>query len=80
MKHQKEWRTCDRCGVEIKAKPKRGIKFTLIGRCSDIEPTFEDCDIAAEVESIYKFKLFNRKYDLCTKCRKDFEEFMRNDR
>lgn len=79
MEHQKEWHTCDRCGEEIGIKPKSKVKFTLIGRYSDIKPTFEECDIGAEIEKIHTFKLFNRKCELCPKCRKDFERFMKNE-
>nr|DAZ48212.1 MAG TPA: acetyl-coA carboxylase zinc finger domain protein [Caudoviricetes sp.] len=25
MKHQKEWHTCDRCGAEIKFKPRQQL-------------------------------------------------------
>ena len=76
MKHGKEWRFCDRCGVEIKIKPKNVIKFVRIGEYSDFEPTFEDGETSGMVEKIHTFKFLNRKYDLCPKCRKDFERFM----
>lgn len=79
MKHEKEWHTCDRCGKEIKIKPRNEIKFTWITRYSSLEPTFEDGDIGAEVENIHTFRLHSHKYDLCFKCRRDFERFMRNE-
>lgn len=31
MKHQKEWRTCDRCGAEIKKGILRGNSITRNG-------------------------------------------------
>lgn len=79
MKHSKEWHTCDRCGKEIKIKQRNEIKFTWITRYSSLEPTFEDGDIGAEVENIHTFRLHSHKYDLCFKCRRDFERFMRNE-
>lgn len=79
MKHQKEWHTCDRCGAKIEIKSRDKIKFTWIAQYSSLEPTFEDGDIGAEVENIHRFRLHNRKYDLCPKCRKDFERFMKNE-
>lgn len=54
MKHQKEWRTCDRCGKEIQV----GLLCT---------------------SSITRNGILNVTYDLCPKCRKDFERFMEND-
>ena len=78
MKCKKEWRTCDRCGVEIKVKPITELKFT---RLSDyIEPcqVFEDGDIRGEIHTCKL--LFGKIYDLCPKCRKDFVRFMRNEK
>ncbi len=80
MRHEKEWRTCDRCGSKIEIKPRNKIKFTRVAQYLSLEPTFEDGDIGAEIENIHTFKLFNRKYDLCPKCRKDFERFMKNEK
>lgn len=79
MKHKREWHTCDRCGVEIKIKPLKEIKFVRLGDYSDIKPYFEDGDMRAKIEETNTFRLFNRKYDLCPKCRKSFEKFMKND-
>lgn len=79
MKHKKEWRTCDRCGSKIEIKPRSKINFTWIAQYSSIKPTFEDGDIWAEVEKNHTFRLHNHRYDLCPKCRKDFERFMTNE-
>lgn len=96
MKHQKEWRTCDRCGAEIK-KPKiwydrmfpylrtvnlkRPMRFREIfaeieqGR---IEPVISRDGIDSIILDEY-YCTKTKQIDLCPKCRKDFERFMRND-
>lgn len=79
MKHEKEWHTCDRCGEKIKAKPKNEMHFVRIGMYSDMTIDFSDSDIGAEIEKIHRVKFLNHKYELCPKCRKDFERFMRNE-
>ena len=82
MKHKKEWRTCDRCGAEIKVKPISEFEFMPIGDYFTPSPIFEDGNVRGEIKEIHSSRLFpfGSTYDLCTKCRKDFEEFMRNDR
>ena len=55
------------------------IKFVRICEYSTFEPTFEDGETSGRVEKIHTFKFLNRKYDLCPKCRKDFERFMKNE-
>ena len=44
-------------------------------------PIFEDGNVRGEIKEIHSNILFpfGRTYDLCPKCRKDFERFMRND-
>ena len=82
MKHEKEWYTCDRCGREIKVNSISEFEFTGFGDYSTPCPIFEDGNIRGEIKEIHSSILFpfDRTYDLCPKCRKDFEEFMRNDR
>ena len=82
MKHQKEWRTCDRCGDEIKVKSISEFEFTVFGDYFTPSPIFEDGNVRGEIKEIHSSRLFpfGSTYDLCPKCRKDFEEFMRNDR
>ena len=82
MKHQKEWSTCDRCGAEIKVKSISEFEFTAFGDYFTPSPIFEDGNVRGEIKEIHSSRLFpfGRTYDLCPKCRKDFEEFMRNDR
>ena len=77
MKHEKEWRTCDRCGSEIKIKPVDQMRFTRYGDYSTPSAIFEEGVIRAEIHTC-KF-LFGQRYDLCPKCRKEFERFMKND-
>lgn len=79
MKHQKEWHTCDRCGKEIIPKSWKEVRFKQVGCCGDIVPTFEDNDMCLEIKSVRRYKFLERTYDLCPKCRKDFERFMRNE-
>ena len=81
MKHQKEWHTCDRCGREIKVKSISEFEFTGFGDYSTPSPIFEDGDVRGEIKEIHSNRLFpfGRTYDLCPKCRKDFERFMRNE-
>lgn len=79
MKHKKEWHTCDRCGAVIKITPKREIRFAKVGQYADIMPTFDDNDIFAEVENVHTVKYLSHKYELCHKCRKEFERWMKHD-
>lgn len=80
MKYQKEWHTCDRCGEEINVKLISKFEFARLGDYSIPSPIFEDGNVRGEIKEIRSNKLFpfGRTYDLCPKCRKDFEEFMRN--
>lgn len=81
MKHQKEWYTCDRCGKEI--------KLTLVRRgTGTIREEKQKC-YALEAEENAMNKILEEfevvlitsktELDLCPKCRKDFERFMRNE-
>jgi hypothetical protein len=79
MKHQKEWRTCDRCGKEIIPKNWKEVRFKQVGCCGDIVPTFEDNDMCLEIKNVRRYKFLEKTYELCPKCRKDFERFMRNE-
>lgn len=79
MTHKKEWHTCDRCGAEIEIKPKREIRFTKVGMYCAIAPAFDDNDITAQVENVHTFNLLSHKYELCHKCRNEFERWMKND-
>ena len=65
MKHQKEWHTCDRCGVEINEN-ERSMFLEIVYRISGL------------LVRKYDYEKTNA-FDLCPKCRKDFERFMRNE-
>ena len=65
MKHQKEWHTCDRCGAEINEN-ERSMFLKKVYRISGL------------LVRKYAYEKLNA-FDLCPKCRKDFEEFMRNE-
>ena len=92
MTHKEEYYTCDRCGARIEKVPRNEIHKCIFYRKKPIriETTTlspqeypHDCDENfAKVDSMemivyYDFRL--GKYDLCSKCRKDFERFMRNE-
>lgn len=63
MNHSEEWYTCDRCGEKIKVT----LYLTIIRgfRTIPLIPI--------------KMTFHYNEYDLCPKCRKDFERFMKND-
>lgn len=78
MKHSKEWHTCDRCGAEITIRSIFEIGKQITGRYTETIPKFDDDDKWAEIEEVHKFLFIGRKYELCPKCRRDFEGFMKN--
>lgn len=79
MKHQKEWHTCDRCGKEIVHYDECYAHINT----EQIEPLFKDKIYTAEYLAKQTFPMvvwkIKSKYDLCPKCRKEFERFMRNE-
>lgn len=91
MKHQKEWRTCDRCGEEINNIPRQQHIFQrkivspteLKMMCDEKYGYVSDTHLITEdvvsVTIVENHDVKTRRFDLCPKCRKDFEEFMRND-
>ena len=92
MKHEKEWYTCDRCGKEIDQIPsQKHILRRKIVSPIELEMMCDEkygyvCNkdfITKDVVSVTIVETHDVKtirFDLCPKCRKDFEEFMRNDR
>lgn len=66
MEHKKEWCTCDRCGAEIE---KWNLKRLYKRPYRLGEKCVDSCNQVRE-----------KYYHLCSKCRKDFERFMKNDR
>lgn len=79
MKHSKEWHTCDRCRKEIIPKSWKEVRFKQVGMCGDIVPTFEDDDMCLEIKNVRRYKFLEKTYELCPKCRKDFERFMKKE-
>lgn len=79
MKHSKEWHTCDRCGKEI---IRHDEKYAYI-KTREIKPLHEKSIYTAEDLAKEAFPMAiwknEHKYDLCFKCRRDFERFMRNE-
>lgn len=78
MKHQKEWRTCDRCGKEI---IRYDEKYAYI-KTREIKPLYEKSICTAEdlAKEVFPMAIWrdDMQYDLCPKCRRDFRRFMRN--
>lgn len=65
MKCEKEWYTCDRCGVEINEN-ERSMFLKRVYRISGL------------LVRKYAFERVNA-FDLCPKCRKEFKRFMKNE-
>ena len=79
MKHQKDWHTCDRCGKKIILKNWKEVMFKEVGSCGDVVHTFENNDMYLEIKNVRRYKFLEKTYELCNKCRKDFERFMKNE-
>ena len=91
MKHEKEWYTCDRCGKEIDQIPsQKHILRRKIVSPIELEMMCDEkygyvCNkdlITKDVVSVTIVETHDVKtirFDLCPKCRKDFERFMRNE-
>lgn len=95
MRHIKDYTTCDRCGKLIERTPKqcwnRLIQYHLFGeRASKIISNSADrigyiaeSDLLApdvpSIKIVETYDLKTKEYDLCGKCRKDFEKFMKMD-
>lgn len=91
MKHEKEWRTCDRCGEEIDKIPSR--KHSLYRRIvspTELEMMCDEkyeyigdtqliTDDVVSVTIVETHDVRTKHFDLCPKCRKDFERFMKNE-
>ncbi len=79
MKHQKEWRTCDRCGKEI---IRYDEKCAYI-KTREVKPFYEKSICTAEdlAREVFPMAIWrdNIQYDLCPKCRKEFKRFMSNE-
>ena len=90
MKHSQEWTTCDRCGHNIDEKPLLGnflgniktpkrLRMEYVDRIGYITnerllgPEILSATLAVSNEKKSK------SYDLCPKCRKEFERWMKNE-
>ena len=71
MKHSKEWHTCDRCGVEIE------YNYSAVANI-EVEKQSYRLGICG-VNYNRKKQRESNSLDLCPKCRKEFERFMRNE-
>lgn len=74
MKHVKEWHTCDRCGEKIKR--------TLITRGKmRIKAETQEGYLASDLFDNFELILYMKEtqLELCPKCKKGFERFMRNE-
>ena len=92
MKYKKEWHTCDRCGCEIKEMPRFiNTIYRKIMPMTEFEMKYGEVSgyiMGTEVLSdeligvnICETVHDREKYfDLCHKCRKDFERFMKNEK
>lgn len=65
MKHSKEWHTCNRCGMEIDENA-RSMFLKKVYRISGL------------LVRKYAYEKLD-SFDLCPKCREEFERFMRNE-
>lgn len=79
MKHQKEWRTCDRCGKEMTFYNE---KYAYV-KTEELEPLYDKAIYTAEdlAKQTLPMAIWrdDMQYDLCPKCRRDFKRFMRNE-
>lgn len=90
MKHEKEWYTCDRCGEEIENIPKlqhilrkkivspTELKMMCDEKYGYVCDTHLITDDVASVTIVECHDVKTKYFDLCPKCRKDFERFMKN--
>ena len=79
MKHQKEWRTCDRCGKEMTFYNE---KYAHV-KTEELEPLYDKAIYTAEdlAKQTLPMAIWrdDMQYDLCPKCRKEFKRFMKNE-
>lgn len=91
MRHEKEWHTCDRCGKEIDKLPsqkhilrRKNVSITELEMMCDEKYGYVANErlISEDVVSITIVEYHDvktKRFDLCPKCRKDFERFMKNE-
>lgn len=74
MKHCEEWHTCDRCGEKIKNTLIRKGKMNIK---AEIQEGYRASDLLNDFEIILYTK--EAKFELCPKCSKAFERFIKNE-
>ena len=91
MKHEKEWYTCDRCGEEIDQIPSQKhilrrkiaspteLKMMCDEKYGYVDDTYLITEDVVSVTIVEYHDVETRRFDLCPKCRKDFERFMKNE-
>lgn len=93
MKHSKVWLTCDRCGHNIDEKPLLGnflgnikipkqLRMEYVNRTGYITNERLLEPLAPEILSatlVVSNERKSKSYDLCPKCRKEFERWMKNE-
>lgn len=91
MRHEKEWYTCDRCESEIKMMPERrtfltrkvitSAEFNM--RFANVTGYVADTELVSPSRTGVKIKEIHdvgyKEFHLCPKCRKEFEEWMKNE-
>lgn len=78
MKHEREWHTCDRCEKEITTETMGIINFSKYGTSPNEILSFGLDDERGNIV-ICASEHVNKKYELCSKCEKNFERFMKNE-
>ena len=71
MKHLSEWHTCDRCGIEIE------YNYSTIINTKTQKTSYSLGICGVLLNS--KTSTEEKNYYLCPKCRKEFEEWMKNE-
>ena len=91
MKHEKEWYTCDRCESEIKMMPesRKLIRRKLMApaklkmKYAETKGYIDKIDlISQEIMAVQIIEICDardKEFHLCPKCRKEFEEWMKNE-
>lgn len=74
MKHYEEWHTCDRCGEKIKNTLIRKGKMNIK---TEVQEGYHASNVLNDFEIILYTK--EAQFELCPKCRKEFERFMKNE-
>lgn len=91
MQREKKWRICDRCGAEIEKMPDFLNYLLPVKMPAHFRMKYFDKTGYIANERLLKNKMLSativvsherksKTYDLCPKCRKEFERWMKNER